>query len=223
MSSENDKTPEQLRQETADFMEKNMPKRINNVPVTKEQADKIRAILLKKKGENMSENENDVESLKEENENLKQTNENLENTLKIIAEKKIEEKIAELNIPEKDADFFRQNPSALKGYALGKSNQKDSGKGTLSMTPEMLAKEKFDGKSEKREFSSQEELIEWTRKNAPETYNAIKLKTVRGLSENKGFFEWKDEFDENGKSIIGRTLERANKDARKKAGFKESE
>jgi hypothetical protein len=222
MSSDNEKTPEQLRQETADFMEKNMPKRINNVPVTKEQADKIRAILLKKKGENMNENENDVEKLREELESEKDKSESLESTLKLIAEKEINKKIAELDIPEKEQEFFRQNPEALKGFELGKSNQKDSGKGSLKMTSDMIRKERG-SENDKREFNSPEEMLEWCRINDKPAYEAIKLKTYRGMVENKGFSEWADTFDENGNSLIKRTLLKMDKEARKKLGHKESE
>lgn len=177
----------------------------------------IQAEIKKKEVNNMTEN---VEKLQEELEEQKEKTELYEGQLRAIAQKKIEEKIAELKIPESEADYFRENPEALKGYSLGKSSAKESGKGSLGMTQEMIEREQGTHENDKKEFNSIEEMLEWTRKNDKEAYEAIKAKTYRGLTENKNFFEWKDTFDENGNSIIKRTLERANKDARRKAGYK---
>lgn len=177
----------------------------------------IQAEIKKKEVNNMSGNEN--EQLQEKLEEQTEKANLYEEQLRLIALKKIEEKIVELKIPESEADYFRQNPSALKGYSLGLSNQKDSGKGSLSMTPDMIRKENS-SENDKKEFDSIEEMLEWTRKNDKEAYEAIKAKTYRGLTENKNFWEWKDSFDKDGKSIIGRTIQKMNEDARRKLGFK---
>jgi hypothetical protein len=64
------------------------------------------------------------------------------------------------------------------------------------------------------EFDSYEEMVEWARLNDRTVYEQLKKKSVNGLMENKQFFEWHDTFDAQGRSLIGRTLDRANNQKR---------
>jgi hypothetical protein len=175
-------------------------------------------ISIKKNG-----NDAEIEQIKEALESEKNLREDYETKIKLLTEEKINQKISELGISEKDADFFRQNPEALKGYALGKKESYDKNGGAGNLPASLNNGEGGSGGSgsEKREFDSYEEMIEWCRIHDKTAYQAIKAKAYRGMSENKSFWEWKDTFDENGKSIIGRTLERANKQVRQKRGVRD--
>ncbi|MFB3889204.1 MAG: hypothetical protein ACE14S_06905 [Candidatus Bathyarchaeia archaeon] len=188
----------------------------------------------------MSEEGNEIKVTvkKEENSEIERLQQELEHTqieleqrnevIKAIAIKKINEKIEQLGIPESEADYFRQNPEALKGYEIGQKGKQDddknSGRGTL---PTSLNNVGEDGRPHnsgngKREFDSAEEMLEYCRLHDKESYEKIKAKTAQGLLISS--FEWKDTFtkDEKGndRSLIGRTLDRINEDARRKAGFK---
>ena len=116
------------------------------VILPKEKGDKIREILGEK---------NDMS----ENEELKEENEQLKTTLRMVAEQKINEKIAKLNIPESDQPFFRANPEALKGYELGKHGSKDGGSGNVGLTEDQIEKERSGSSGNKEGYSSHEELI----------------------------------------------------------------
>jgi hypothetical protein len=60
------------------------------------------------------------------------------------------------------------------------------------------------------EFDSYEEMVEWARLNDRKTYDALKSKSAKAISENKNYWEWTDHFDEEGNSLIGRTLHKQN-------------
>ena len=60
-------------------------------------------------------------------------------------------------------------------------------------------------------------MLEWARVNDKTSYEAIKKKSAEGLLANKSFFEWSDTFDKEGRSIIGRTIQRQNEQIRRRA------
>jgi hypothetical protein len=215
-----EKSQEEIKKETEEFMQKHRPV---GIPVTKEQAEKIKTILGEKK---MSEN-NDVEKLKAELEEERSKREDFEAKLKIIGEQKLNEKIEKLHIPEADQQYFRENPEALKGYELGKSG--NSGKGGAGTLPANLNHIDNSGNPEdiQREFSSNEEMLAWTKQNSPETYQKIFDKVARGLPKTNMDFE--DTFTPDGetmlngqkiqlqRSMIGRIIDRENERIREKA------
>jgi hypothetical protein len=90
---------------------------------------------------------------------------------------------------------------------------KNTGIGTVSMTPDMREKE-INTRNNQKEFDSVEDLIEYCRLNDKESYEKIKAKSFEAIPKNN--FEWVDKFDENGDSLIMRTVKRMNSDYRKK-------
>jgi hypothetical protein len=60
------------------------------------------------------------------------------------------------------------------------------------------------------EFDSFEEMIEWARLNDKKAYEALKSKSANAIANNKNYWEWTDHFDEEGNSLIGRTLHKQN-------------
>jgi hypothetical protein len=93
--------------------------------------------------------------------------------------------------------------------------------GEVGMTPSMIAAE-CNNQGGQKEFNSHEELIEYYRTHDKAAYEAIKKKAFSGMPEAlKQSWDFKDTFDENGRSIIGRTILRANRDIRLKNGMRE--
>lgn len=189
----------------------------------KKHGDEIKEIKFKVDTESIKKELKEKVSLEEQLEQERSLREDYENKLELIGEQKLAEKMNKLGIPEDQREFFRENPERLIGYEVAKGTKKveSGGKGTVPMAREMIMKEHSGFGSAQKEFDSVEEMLEWARVNDKESYEKIKAKSAQGLLENRNYFEWKDHFDENGKSIIGRTLERANQDARRKAGLKE--
>ena len=214
--SENDKSQEQLRQETAIFMEKNTPKRINNVPVTKQQAEQIRAILLKKKegNENLNESENEIEQLKQELEDEKTTREQYEASLKLIGEQKLKEKQVELRKLGYKGNLDTVEAVISAQEHLGIRKKDDGGKGSIPMTVEMLAKEHGNsGNSES--FNNHAEMISYLKseirkgnETAKEQYAQLVKKTVDALKEKNTV--WTDNNPDE-PSIISNILSERNK------------
>jgi|WetSurMetagenome_2_1015567.scaffolds.fasta_scaffold73561_1 hypothetical protein len=66
------------------------------------------------------------------------------------------------------------------------------------------------------EFDSFEEMVEWCRLNNRVAYRELKKKSANAMANHPQSFEWKDTFDEDGNSLIGRTLYRANSQKRSK-------
>lgn len=124
-------------------------------------------------------------------------------TEKMQMEEKIKQLETEASENEHKIDFYNR----------------ESGKGTIGLTPDMREKE-MNGRNAEKTFSSHEDLLEWVRVNDKKSYEALKAKTIQGLTENKQYWEWNDTFskDEKGneRSLIGRTLDRANADLRKR-------
>ncbi len=117
-------------------------------------------------------------------------------TEQITEKMQLENKILEL---EAENQSFRDNAKA---------------EGTIPMQTDMKEKESNGRNNSQREFDDIESLIEFCRVNDKESYKKIKAKTFGALQGNN--FEWTDKFDENGRSLIGRTLDRANQDHRRK-------
>ena len=149
-----------------------------------------------------------------------------EKTVKVSPE--VGAKISDLLAQKGEKAFLEQADLALENQRLKEELQKqaqedpNSGKGSLPAS--LNQGEGGTGYAESKgmkEFSSYEEMLEGARVNNKPAYEAIKAKTVEGLKENKMFWEWKDEFDKDGRSIIGRTLERMNQAERRKNGYKE--
>lgn len=178
-----EKSQEEIKEETQKWMEE-QKKKTGNVTIN---------IMGAKKG-----SEEQKEAPKENENKEFPTSENMRAFAKALikAEGEETEEMIRLDIQKKNAE--REE----KEY-------KEGGKGILGMTPEMLAKEQHD--SGKKEFDSVEEMVNWARENDPESYAKIKEKAQRGLMNNS--FEWTDTFTKDGKfdrSLIGRTLDRAN-------------
>ena len=93
---------------------------------------------------------------------------------------------------------------------------KNTGVGTLGLTPDMREKES-NGRNNQKEFDSIEDLLEYCRLHDRESYQKIKDKTFGALQGNN--FSWEDQFikGEDGveRSLIGRTIQRLNADRRR--------
>ncbi len=98
---------------------------------------KRRAKEMREEMEGHKVNMNDVESVKKGKEILEEREAELEGKpsreeleveledkkakLEIVAEKELEKRMNALNIPEAQRNYFRENPSSLKAYEMGKS------------------------------------------------------------------------------------------------------
>ena len=100
-------------------------------------------------------------------------------------------------------------------YIRRDSELKNSGKGTIGMTPEMFQREHCSGNSEG--YSTNEERIDDLRKKGDtETLNKLWAKSLQGIKENPNKtlnFEYKDPW-KDGKSAIRHKLDSDNKKAR---------
>lgn len=220
MSNE-EKSQEEIKAETAEFMKNagNITK-VSNIPVTPEQAQKIKDILTNKKKEENNMSGKSSEELETELEAEKTIREDYESKLKLIGEQRLAEKQAELRkLGYKGSlDTVEQVISAQEHLGL-RQKKEEGGKGSIPMTQEMLAKEGGSGNNPK-EFDNYEEMVEWCRVNDKEAFEKLKAKAYGAIAENKSFFEWKDTFtkDEKGndRSLVGRTIDKMNAQEREK-------
>lgn len=66
----------------------------------------------------------------------------------------------------------------------------------------------------------QEKMVSWCKENDKASYDKLMNQSIDALANSKQSFEWHDTFDKDGRSIIGRTLDRHNEQLRKKMGYK---
>ena len=141
-----------------------------------------------------------VKKLEAQLEEERTLREDYETKLKLIGEKKLEEKLKELNVPEYDQPYFRANPEKLEAYAKGK-RQVSSGRGNVGLRQEDLIHEQNHGK---RGYNSYSEMIrDVTSKSAqgdPEMQEVKKKLWEKMLKEMK----------ENPEKMLNKTVECPN-------------
>lgn len=160
--------------------------------------------------------------LEQELENERTEKESLQSKLKIIAEKRFEEKRERLGAPDsiKTIDELREWEKTHRPDPIGKG-----GSGSLSLEGNLRAIGNL-----KDGFDSQEELVEFLvdrkhsgtpeeRKNAEAILNKLYEKTYKGLREGTGRTGviFKDNPKERGESIIMKAVHKNNERIRQKA------
>jgi hypothetical protein len=176
--SDDEKTQEQIRKETVEWMEKNSPQPIR-FQVNREQKEQIMKIIGNK-----------TPSIDEKQDEFE---EHMRSFVRQLRQAK-----------EEDEEFIRRD-----------AELKNGGKGSVSMTPEMLKMERRSGISEG--YSTHEEMIDDLRKRGDrETLNKIWEKSLNGLKNDPQKcmnFSYSDPWID-GKSAIRHKLDADNKKAR---------
>jgi hypothetical protein len=141
---------------------------------------------------------------------------NIQAVLKRMTEIEHENKLLLEEKTKRETEF---NDEKSKNQALEEKlqNQQGGGSGTLPSALNEPECGKGGVPEGAHQFETYEEMIEWARVNDPKAYAALKKKTASAMVSNPQSFEWKDTFDEQGRSLIGRTLHRANNQKRSRA------
>src|SRR4030042_4445539 len=133
-------------------------------------------------------NQERVKQLEEQLENERTLKEDYELKLKLIGEKRLEERLKELNVPENDQPYFKANPEKLEAYEKGlRGNSGTGGKGNISLRPEDMARERHSGKEG---YGSYQELVKdvversKTEPEMAEVKRKLWEKMIRGWKES---------------------------------------
>jgi hypothetical protein len=93
--------------------------------------------------------------------------------------------------------------------------EKENSQGNIPMTPEMSSRE-HNNRIKNREFDSKEDMYAWLKLNDKATYDKLKERSFNAVKGHS--FEFTDIFDSEGRSIIGRTIQRMNEKIRRDNG-----
>ena len=136
---------------------------------------------------------------------------NMEAIIKRLTEAEHENKLLLEEKTKREEEFNKQlGEKETQRQKAEEELSKLGGKGSLPASLNTNEGNNNNVPSGTHEFDSYEEMVEWARLNDRKAYESLKKKSANGLMENKQFFEWHDTFDAQGRSLIGRTLGRAN-------------